>query len=1009
MRSVLHSIWFFVVFSLVSFNALSQSINDQYTFYTTKDGLPDGQITDIIQDRTGYIWLSTTNGLVRFDGYSFKVYRHNLSDTNSILENDIRNLFLDSDGRLWIATFKTIYLYHPDGDWLEHFNLRGIINNDLSRICAEENGQLIITSQATMYKFDLKQKKIAAFYHEGIYCEYFLDYKKDSNGTEWMATDKGLIRYEPGKATHIVVDSTLSGKDHTIRTITLLADGYLLATTFYNGIYLVNTKTNVVERFSNDKDNSHSRLYVACKLNDSVFLVSRFVANNAFISGNTQLSFFNWRTKTFTDFNPSRSGSERSPEDKGKVYCIYRDREGILWMAGLHLIKFDFDDFDVKIIPSSEKEREKRPFDLYNNLYRCKGGQFLLGGLFGLGVYDAVSSGLSHAREKTFKNGSTGIFREDTNGELWCYSRPGIFSFAINRNSIDNVKEYYIPGKFHEVTDIARSENSDMLATTFGKGLVRFDNTSKTFAFVNIKPANASVTKNIDTNATAIYRDHTGRLWLGTDKGVYKLNKNELTVDTLLLSDYNITNLIEDKRGNIWFSTWDHGIGKIDPQNDSTTFLSPQYGLPSCLFWNLNIDDQDNLWAQSRIAVVKINTITLHSKIYTEAEGFPNPLDVRYIHYSKHTGLLYLLTANAIFEINEKNSSHLSKIPQTSITAFSVFDKEKNFSSGQPIRLNCNENFVNIQFTCLLFHSNWQIKYAYKMEGIDQNWVYCNFKRNASYTNLPPGNYTFMVKAQSPEGTWNMPTRLSVIIKPPYWQTWWFYGLEAILGVAFVACIVRVYTSRKLSRQKNQLDKLRAISEERARIASDMHDDLGSGLTSIRLLSEIAVLKSGDEHVAKAEISKIAKAASDLSEHLREIIWTMNTRNDKLEDLIIYIRSYSVSFFDDSTIEFQFNRPATIPDLLVNGELRRNIFLCVKEALNNIMKHAKATEASLTFSIYDNKLIVEIKDNGIGINNAQNNKFGNGLSTMKERLAKFGSSLEIEPTNGTKLVFKISL
>jgi len=1010
MRSIAsYRILLFIVFLLVSYNTFCQSINNQYTFYTTKSGLPDGQITSIIQDSTGYLWLSTTNGLVRFDGHSFKIYGHNAADTNSLLENDIRSLFVDSNGRLWILAFKTLYLYHPDGDWLEHFNFRGIIDNSMGKISGVENDQVIITAQKTLYKFDVKQKKIAVFYHEGVHCDFFLDYKKDDNGIEWIGTDSGLVRYEPATNKHIVVDSIIPGRDHTISSITLLTDGYLLATTFYNGIYLVNRTTNAVRQFSNEKNDAHSRLNVACQMNDSVFLVSRFAANNAFISGNTQLSFFNWHSKTFTDFNPSPLGNERSLEDKRKIYAIFRDREGIIWLAGLHLIKFDFDAFDINIIPSSEKKRKGGPFDLYSNLYRCKDGHFLLGGLFGLGVYDPVTGRLIQNHEKSFNSTFIGIFREDINGGMWCYSRPNILFFTVKKNNIENVKEYHIPGNFYEVSDLKPDPKGNLLLTAFGKGFFRFDITTKTFSFLNLNTISKPITKIIDSNATAICKDHTGCIWVGTGKGVYKIEKDGSTVNTLLLPDYNITDLIEDKHRIIWFSTWDHGIGRINPVNDSITFMSSQYGLPSCWFWNLNIDDQDNLWALSRIGVVKINTTSLHNEIYTGEEGFPDPLEIRHIHYSQYTGLLYLLTPNAIFEIDGKNVNHHNKIPETSITDFLVFDKEKAIFKEHPIHLNYNENFINIQFTCLLFHSNNQIKYAYKMDGIDENWVYCNLKRNASYTNLPPGNYTFMVKAQNLEGIWNKPTLLSIIIAPPYWQTWWFYVVEAILGIAFIIWVVRLYTGMKLDRQKNEIEKLLAVSRERTRIASDMHDDLGSGLTSIRLLSEIANLKAGSDNAAKAEIAKIAKSANTLSEHLREIIWAMNTKYDKLEDFIIYTRSYAGSYFDDSSISFHFNRPAIIPEMMVSGELRRNIFLCIKEALNNIVKHSQATEASLTFNVTGHVLTIEIKDNGIGINAAVSNKFGNGLNTMKERLNKFGGKLEIEVNGGTKLIFKISI
>ena len=233
--------------------------------------------------------------------------------------------------------------------------------------------------------------------------------------------------------------------------------------------------------------------------------------------------------------------------------------------------------------------------------------------------------------------------------------------------------------------------------------------------------------------------------------------------------------------------------------------------------------------------------------------------------------------------------------------------------------------------------------------------------------------------------------------------------MEAITAIAIVYWVVKFYIARTLSKQRIEVDKLKAVSTERERIASDMHDDLGAGLTSIRLLSEVANLKAGNDNIAKSEIEKIVKSTDHLSENLREIIWTMNTRFDRLEDFIIYVRTYAVEFFDNSSITFQFNKPAIIPELKMSGELRRNLFLCIKESLNNIVKHSGATEAELSFDINDNVLITQIRDNGKGIDINQINKFGNGLNSMKDRLNKCGSNLKIEVSNGTSLRFEIDI
>jgi len=234
-----------------------------------------------------------------------------------------------------------------------------------------------------------------------------------------------------------------------------------------------------------------------------------------------------------------------------------------------------------------------------------------------------------------------------------------------------------------------------------------------------------------------------------------------------------------------------------------------------------------------------------------------------------------------------------------------------------------------------------------------------------------------------------------------------FFLVSIILIVGVVIIMFRNY--KQISAHKNEVEKLKAVANERTRIASDMHDDLGSGLTSIRLLSEIANQKVGKDNIGKTEIEKIAKSAGQLSENLREIIWTINTRYDVLDDFIIYLRTYAVEYFDNTLISFQFNRPDVVPQVNMDGELRRNIFLCIKEALHNIVKHSRASEASLTFEVVENTLITTITDNGTGIDKDKINKFGNGLNTMKDRLKKYSSDLEIEGSNGTKLMFKINI
>lgn len=984
-----------------------QSIDDQLTRYTTKDGLPDGLINCIQQDNSGFLWLGTSNGLARFDGRNFKIYRYNSSDTISLRTNIIGSLFIDHRGRLWALSYPWLHLYHPETECFEHFNINGFTTGHLVKICAEENDQLIFAGSKSLYKFDMKQKKFAS-YHEDLKPSLYLDYIKDEDGIEWMTTRTGLMRYDPKTKINFFIDSAIQHNKNGLATVSylfLLPDGYMLAATRNWGILLVNRKKNTIKQFFpyNNNQDVFRDMY---KCNDSTFLVM----------SDSGVFVFNWREGSFTGFMPKVCIT--TLRDIKAV--VFYDREGIVWVGGKYLEKYDVKDFKIRIVPCNEKDPE--PFDRYNNLYKCNNGTILLGGNSVIAIFDSLRRLVAKIHNEVLDSGFTPYgkiinnFREDGKGNIWCSARPDLACFSIKNNSINNVKKYHSPRNFSEISDLMPDSKGGILLATHGKGFARFDTTKKTFTFFDTRSVAPS--RITDLYTTSICIDHNGCTWIGTAGGMNKIEKDGITVmqfkqnknNSASNVDWYVTDIKEDKHGIIWFTTREYGIGRLNPLNDSVTFLSTGQGLPTCYFSNLDIDDGNNLWALSAMGILKLNTTTLHSDLYTEEEGFPPPDNIRYMHYCKYTGSLYLLTPGAIFEIDtRKNIDHHIKIPETSITEFSVFNKEKPIFGRKDINLNYNENFINIQFACLLFHNVKQIKYAYKMDGIDKDWVYCNFKRNASYTNLPPGHYNFMVKAQGPEGAWNKPTVLSLIITPPYWQSWWFYMAEVIFGIAIVIWVVKLYTKGKLATQKSEFEKLRAVSDERTRIAAEMHDELGSGLTSIRMLSEIANGKINHNITPKHEIEKIESSASHLSENLREIIWTMNTRFDKLDDFIVYVRSYAAEYFDDSSIFFQFNIPEIIPDITLNGELRRNIFLCIKEALHNIMKHSLATKADLTFNFIGKTLIIEIKDNGVGIDFTQNNKFGSGLSNMKERLSKFGSGLEINVNGGTKLVFKINI
>src|SRR5665213_1929824 len=243
--------WFILFLSACCFwtnNIFPQHIENYFTHYTTKEGLPDGNLYGgIIQDSTGFLWIGYENGLSRFDGHSFKTYRYSPVDTNTLRENSIVALFLDSKKRLWVLSSAWLYLYHPAGEWFEHFGINTLGSDKLNWICAEEHSQLIIAGNKSLYMFDMQQKKFSFFYHDGIAFQSFGDYKKDEAGIEWITSENGLIRYDPKIKKSLLFDSSVlkhKGNDRISAVHIILLPGYLLASTYKMGFILVNRKTN---------------------------------------------------------------------------------------------------------------------------------------------------------------------------------------------------------------------------------------------------------------------------------------------------------------------------------------------------------------------------------------------------------------------------------------------------------------------------------------------------------------------------------------------------------------------------------------------------------------------------------------------------------------------------------------------------------------------------------------------------------------------------------------------
>jgi signal transduction histidine kinase len=332
--------------------------------------------------------------------------------------------------------------------------------------------------------------------------------------------------------------------------------------------------------------------------------------------------------------------------------------------------------------------------------------------------------------------------------------------------------------------------------------------------------------------------------------------------------------------------------------------------------------------------------------------------------------------------------------------------------SARPLRLPPHHRKLEADFTAFSFVAPEDIVFRHRLEGWDDEWVDNGTARRISYSRLPAGEYRLRVTARSPAGAWN-PAEAAVafVVEPFLWQTWWFRGGALALFTLSVVAAVRYVSHRRLRLRLLVLERESALHTERARIAKDIHDDLGASLTQISLLGKLAEHDLGEPAKAGPLLKQISTTAREGVKAVDEIVWAVNPRNDTVAHLLDYAGQHAVDFLSSAGIRCRVDFPEEIPPRLLPADARHNLFLVLKEALNNIVKHAGATEVQVQARLDKDTLTLSVEDNGRGFAGTPDNALSDGLRNMQQRLAELGGTCEVTSVRnqGTRVSVRLSL
>jgi signal transduction histidine kinase len=546
-----------------------------------------------------------------------------------------------------------------------------------------------------------------------------------------------------------------------------------------------------------------------------------------------------------------------------------------------------------------------------------------------------------------------------------------------------------------------------------------------------------------DVRALEAGRD--GEVWFGTQgQGLGCLKNGKLTTfhhANGLPSEF-ILSLRQEANGRLWIGTLDRGICLYEKGKFHVVGI--EQGLPNNSIGHIEDDGIGHYWFSSQQGLFRADAQELIEceegtrsnvsvLVFGKAEGLATLAGSSGFTpsgFRSSDGRLWFPTVRGLAVVSPKAVRHNSVPPAVWVQEVLVDGKhadirthtqdgEDDITQAKVVRLDPGHRQLEVLFTGLSFTSPDQVQFRYRLSGLDNDWTWGGTQRRVTYPFLPPGNYTFRVIACNGDGLWNeVGDAVGVIVRPYYWQTWWFKTASSCFGLVLVGAIVSLESRRRHRRKLERIARDRELEQERSRIAQDIHDDLGASLTRIGMLSESATEDLDDRTRAAASLGQIYSTARDLTRAMDEIVWAVNPRHDTLESLTNYITRFAHDFLSTAQIRCRLDAPMQLPNLVVRSEVRHNLFLAFKEALNNAVKHSGATEVRVTLEFGADSITLTIADNGSGFDPKEAAApkgdrliSGYGMTSIRTRLEQVGGRMEMHTKKGegTKVILAVAL
>ncbi|MEZ2442243.1 two-component regulator propeller domain-containing protein [Chitinophaga sp. RCC_12] len=1018
---------FGVVLLLQSLVVLSQSEHYNFSKLNTYTGLSHNQVNAVLKDRDGFLWFATAYGLNRYDGYFCRIFHKDHNDSSSIRDNNILSLYELPDRKMWLSTVSGPCIYNPDTEKFndnadDYLHSIGLPSGGVTNIVKGNNNRYwFLYDDKGLFLYSANDKIVKPFNQKAPPASgKITSVSETSDGKLWLVYQSGFLQEYDIKLDKVIFSTNALLKKNKANNpyhLFIDHDNDIWLWSYNFGIFLFHPEDNTIKQF--DKNSYPARL--------NAELVSQVVQDsNGLIwigtdhGGVTLIDKKNGFKTSYLLNNPNdpKSISQNS------ITTLYKDDQGIIWL-GTYKQGINYYNSNIVQFPyyHHQEQNEKSPqFDDVNRFVEDKAGNIWIGtNGGGLIYFDRKNNTFKQylydpKNENSLSNNvivSLWIDHEDVLwigtylGGLNCFDGKKFTRFRHNDNDSSSLAD-------DKVWEIFEDRDQNLWIGTLGGGLDRFDRRTNQFSHYN---AGRGVL--LSDYVSAIMHDRKGNLWVGTAYGIAVMEKNKTTSVFYLvtnkkngLSDNGIICLLEDSKGRIWVGTRE-GLNLFDEQKKEFHTFTMSNGLPDNMILNILEDNHHALWISTPNGLCNVTPHQENKDMVISVVTYDATNNLQNREFNDNAALK-TKTGELIFGgpsgFNIINPAAIGKPvyhPKIVFTGFQILNKDvepgelvnnrvllkRSLSQLQHIDLKYRENVFSIDFAALDFSHNAYDKYAYMLEGFNEDWLYADGnQRRATYTNLNPGHYVFKVKVLNRSGLWSDVKTLQINIEPPFWRTPVAYIIYLLIAAALFLLIRRITLDRirmrfEVQQQRREAERAHTLEQLKTKFFTNVSHEFRTPLSLIIAPLDKIIKNTADEEQVK-QLGLVQRNAKRLLNLVNQLLdfRKMEVQEVKLHpsigDIVRFCRETSYSFTDiaeKKKIQFSFSSDTDSLEIYFDKDKIEKILF---NLLSNAFKYTYDSGTVSVGLIYkepadndsDGTLAIEVKDSGIGIPADQHEK-----------------------------------